>query len=252
MTSTPLPKVRRLEAAGFRAWPSQQSLYDGAWLYRISPTQDGRRINSVTPLDPGDDKAVIERLSKAGGEFEKAGRPLIFRETPLMPQSVLDVFLADGWSAEGESYVQICALNALDLSEAKEQLPYRDVSGWAEQFIAIREQKPEQARPLAEAISGIEPDVGLFLTQDEASNPTATVMAVHDRDMVGVFEVAVAQSARRQGLARRLVMSALRWAVKRGAKTAWLQVEADNQAARGLYDSLGFETAYPYRYWRAP
>lgn len=247
-----LPIVRRLEAVGLRAWPSQQSQYDGSWLYRVSPTQDGRRINCVTPLDPGDDKDSDQRLNRAAAYFEQAGRPLIIRETPLIPPSLLASIEGDGWASEGASLVQSCPLAALDLKAAKEQLPYRDVSRWAEQFTNIRGRSMDQAAPLASAISGIQAEVGLFLTQADDGVPLATVMAVHDGDMVGLFEVAVAAAAQRRGLAKSLVLSALRWAEMRGAKTSWLQVEVDNAPALGLYENLGFSTVYPYQYWRAP
>lgn len=250
--STPLPIVRRLEAVGLRAWPSQESSYDGAWLYRVSPTQDGRRINSITPLDPGDDQDVPARLDQASARFEQAGRPLIFRETPLIPNKLMATLADAKWTPEGASLVQTCDLSAMALDQAKEQLPYRDVARWSEQFTQIRERSADQAGPLAEAIAGIEPEVGLFLTQADDGAPLATVMAVHDGDMVGLFEVAVAPAMQRQGLAKSLVLSALRWAQKRGARTAWLQVEADNDAALALYGKLGFATAYPYQYWRAP
>ena len=47
---------------------------------------------------------------------------------------------------------------------------------------------------------------------------------------------------------RRLVQSALKWARQRGARFAWLQVEADNAPALGLYRSLGFDEIYRYHY----
>ena len=52
------------------------------------------------------------------------------------------------------------------------------------------------------------------------------------------------------GHARRLILSALKWARQRGACRAWLQVEADNAAALALYRSLGFAEAYGYHYRR--
>jgi ribosomal protein S18 acetylase RimI-like enzyme len=60
----------------------------------------------------------------------------------------------------------------------------------------------------------------------------------------------VERSARRRGIGRELVSSALRWARLRGARQAWLQVLADNTGAIGLYESMGFRTAYSYAYWQ--
>ncbi|MDP3898029.1 MAG: GNAT family N-acetyltransferase, partial [Mesorhizobium sp.] len=74
----------------------------------------------------------------------------------------------------------------------------------------------------------------------------------HDGDVAGLFEVASAASARGRGFGRRVVLSALKWARLRGAKVAWLQVEADNAAAVGLYRSLGFREIYRYHYRQPP
>ena len=53
-------------------------------------------------------------------------------------------------------------------------------------------------------------------------------------------------------MARRLVQSALKWARQRGARSAWLQVEADNAQALALYRALGFDEIYRYHYRQPP
>jgi ribosomal-protein-alanine N-acetyltransferase len=53
--------------------------------------------------------------------------------------------------------------------------------------------------------------------------------------------LAVAESARRNGLGRTLVTALVAEAAARGATQVFLEVRADNPAARALYDSLGFE-----------
>ncbi|MEO3760457.1 GNAT family N-acetyltransferase [Mycobacterium sp. B14F4] len=50
-------------------------------------------------------------------------------------------------------------------------------------------------------------------------------------------------SARGRGLARRLVAASLDWARGCGVHTVRLRVAADNTAARGVYESLGFRVA---------
>jgi ribosomal protein S18 acetylase RimI-like enzyme len=39
---------------------------------------------------------------------------------------------------------------------------------------------------------------------------------------------------------------------QRGITRAFLQVEADNAPALGLYRRFGFTTAWTYHYWKAP
>ena len=53
--------------------------------------------------------------------------------------------------------------------------------------------------------------------------------------------IAVAESARRHGLGRVLMLRMIDLARERGATELFLEVRADNPAAKTLYDSLGFE-----------
>jgi len=53
--------------------------------------------------------------------------------------------------------------------------------------------------------------------------------------------IAVAPSARRQGLGRVLMLRLIDEARERGAREIFLEVRADNPGAQALYESLGFE-----------
>ena len=67
-----------------------------------------------------------------------------------------------------------------------------------------------------------------------------------------IGEPGVGKTAIAEGLARRIVLSALKWARLRGARQAWLQVEAANRPARRLYEAIGFSEVYRYHYRRPP
>ena len=54
--------------------------------------------------------------------------------------------------------------------------------------------------------------------------------------------VTVAPEARRQGLARTMLLQLLNEARRRGAEELFLEVRVDNEAAQALYRELGFET----------
>jgi ribosomal protein S18 acetylase RimI-like enzyme len=56
-----------------------------------------------------------------------------------------------------------------------------------------------------------------------------------------IYSLIVDPAARGRGLARQLVIAAFNAAASRGAQALSLEVRTDNQAARALYESLGFE-----------
>ncbi|MEZ2333881.1 GNAT family N-acetyltransferase [Mesorhizobium sp. RCC_202] len=246
-----LAVVRRYEAAGFRAWPAAAVHYDGTWVVRLTAGLPAKRLNSVNPLDPGDTYAIEERIGRAARRFDAYGRPLTFRMSPLSGQVLSTHLDKAGWSIFDESLVMRLPLKDAELGAAMDQIPLKDIS----RFIgaSLRTSGSDAAlRPgLSEVIGAIQPEAGLFALED-GNEPLATLICVHDGDLAGLFEVATEKSARKKGHGRNLILSALKWARLRGAREAWLQVEAGNVAALSLYRALGFEEVYRYHYRRPP
>ena len=67
-------------------------------------------------------------------------------------------------------------------------------------------------------------------------------------DLVGLYDVYTAFEVRGRGLAAALCRQLLTQARGRGARHAYLQVDADNQPARAVYHRLGFTYGYGYHY----
>jgi len=74
--------------------------------------------------------------------------------------------------------------------------------------------------------------------------------AALDGDWLGLHNLKVAEDRRRQGLGTLALAALLEWGAERGATTAWLHVEVDNDPARGLYERVGFRTHHTCRYLR--
>jgi N-acetylglutamate synthase len=91
---------------------------------------------------------------------------------------------------------------------------------------------------------------GFALVQQDGE-PMAMAIGAVQGDHMGLFDVLVMPHARRRGLARRVTESLYGWAFGQGARFAYLQVVATNQAAMPLYAAQGFRTVYAYEY-RAP
>ena len=72
-------------------------------------------------------------------------------------------------------------------------------------------------------------------------------------DEMHILNLAVAHAFRRKGIARSLVMAAIRRAYTKGAGRAFLEVRASNEAAQKLYSNLGFTgTSMRRDYYDAP
>ncbi|MBB6488381.1 N-acetyltransferase [Rhizobium lusitanum] len=251
-TINKLPLVRRLEAVGFRAWPASSVQYDGSWQVRLTAGHPSKRLNSVVPLDPSDHRDLEIRLSKAQRKFEAYGRPMVVRQTPLASSQLIDLLRERGWTCFDETIVMTADLVNLELPDMLDHLPSHDVGRFVDASLIVDEADPALKPALAEVVSSIKPPSGLFVIEDAEAGPLATTLCVQDNDLAGVMSVAVSVQHRRRGLGAEILTSALRWARMRSAKTAWLQVSADNAPAIALYARFGFREAYRYRYWRLP
>ncbi|MDE1991600.1 MAG: GNAT family N-acetyltransferase [Rhizobiaceae bacterium] len=246
-----LPLVRRLEAVGFRAWPASSIQYDGSWQVRLTAGHPSKRLNCVVPLDPSDHRDLEIRLEKAQRKFEAYGRPMVVRETPLASPMLIELLQSQGWTRFEENVVMTANLVDLELPDALDHLPSHDVGRYVDASLLVDGADPQLKPALAEIVSGIKPPSGLFVIENDEAGPVATTLCVQDNDLAGIMSVAVSAQHRRKGLAIEILTSALRWARMRSAKTAWLQVGADNEPALRLYARFGFREAYRYCYWRS-
>lgn len=76
---------------------------------------------------------------------------------------------------------------------------------------------------------------------DGAIDAYAGLLAPLGTGQGDIQTVTVAPRARRQGLARTLMLQLLNEARRRGAEELFLEVRVDNDAAKALYEELGFE-----------
>ena len=250
-STSELALVRRYEAAGFRAWPAASNHYDGTWLIRLNAGHPAKRLNSVNPLDPGDLTGISERIGRAGRRFEAYGRPLTFRMSPLAGHRLNAQFDQRGWSPFSESLVMEMDLDAANVENAHDQIPLKDIGTFMAALMKVRGADAALRPGLSEIIGAIKPEVGLFVAEAE-DVPVSTLICVQDGDLASLFEVVTAIDARDRGHARNTILAALKWARLRGARRAWLQVEADNAPALHLYRALGFREVYRYHYRQPP
>lgn len=87
---------------------------------------------------------------------------------------------------------------------------------------------------------------------DASIGDRALGKAALDEDWLGVHDLWVEESVRRQGLARSVLAALLEWGAEQGATTLWLHVETGNEPAIRLYESLGLVEHHGCRYLVEP
>lgn len=270
------PARRRGPAADFaelarvvaRAWQPVESEALGDWALRASvqevPCEAGqggmvagrregftRRANSALPLgDPG--MPLDQALQYVREWYAERGLPAYVQVSTgaAGTQELLAAELAArGWVPEVSAEVRIGALVPVgDL--AAEAVDVR-LSRTADAAWMSRYQRFEAPGAHVTKVLHSGPSVW-FATVSGADGeaPAAIGRCVVDGRWAGFAAVEVDPARRRQGLARAVLAVLARKALDEGASAAWLQVEADNEGARALYDGMGFTTHHSYHHYR--
>jgi len=244
MHSTSL--IREIESAAYAAWPAAEVVeYDG-WELRYAHGFS-RRGNSVYPSEPSTmDRGL--KLEWCSAWYADRGVGLVVRQNPATEPGLDRQLETLGYTCEGLTNVMVA-----DLEPSESVYPVFEEAppDWWTAQRALWGIAPNQVDAWRGIVDRIPSPVGFGLVVEDGE-PIAAGVAAISGTWLGVFEVVVAPKHRKRGVGRGLTMSLMNWGANRAASKSFLQVVADNEAAIGLYESLGFDFAYPYWYRRAP
>jgi ribosomal protein S18 acetylase RimI-like enzyme len=233
----------RVEEASLNAWPATSQLVLDGWLIRLAQGFT-KRANSVVPLYPGSTD-ITEKVRFCENLYARERLKTIFRITSIDDHQGLDACLA----ARGYRRQDPTEVLAKDLalqSHPGPPLQQQPLRAWLDTYARLTRLPPELGH-LHQAILRNIPLPCCHAIVGCPDDPVACGLGVLEQDLVGLFDVVTRADARRAGHGEALVSGLLAWASGEGARTAYLQVAADNAPALALYHKLGFRPLY--RYW---
>ncbi|GAA2782712.1 GNAT family N-acetyltransferase [Streptomyces showdoensis] len=245
----PAATFPELARATARAWQPLESEPLGEWTLRAAGGFT-RRANSALPLgDPGMPvAAALDRVR----EWYAA------RELPAYVQAATggagtqELLCAElerrDWRREVSAEVRIAALAPIGDTGADVdavRLGRSFDEGWLGRYQRFGEPGPQVLKVL-----GSGPSVWFASVPGTGGIPAAIGRCVVDGRWAGFMAVEVDPAHRRRGLATAVMTALARRALDEGASAAWLQVEADNDGARALYDGMGFAVHHHYHHYR--
>jgi N-acetylglutamate synthase len=233
-------------------WPAVEEVLVGGWVARFS---DGvtQRANSVMPLAaPADPRQALARVEEL---YADRGLPVVFQLGPTVEPAGLDDLLA----TRGYEYGSPTSLQVADVGQVLDVLaPPGEVAvaevpdrGWLDLWWAVDGRGDAAALATAEKILTGGP--ALYATVHDAHGVVAVGRLALVGEWGGVYCLGVRPDARRAGLGAAVLAGLLAEGRARGVTRSWLQVRAENTAARRLYERAGYvETAgYHYRTLRS-
>jgi GNAT superfamily N-acetyltransferase len=254
------PARRRGPAASFdelahvcaRAWQPVESEPLGEWQLRAAQGFT-RRANSVLPLgDPG--LPLDEALGRVQQWYGERDLPA-YIQTATGAEGTQEQLCAEleqrGWRREVTAEVRIAALAPIgdldaDVSEVRLS---RDLD---ETWLSRYQRSGTPGPHVLQVLRG-GPSVWFASVPGDAEDavPAAIGRCVVDGRWAGFMAVEVGPAYRRRGLATAVMTALARKTLDEGASAAWLQVETDNEGARGLYEGMGFAVHHLYHHFRS-
>ncbi|MGW1336617.1 GNAT family N-acetyltransferase [Streptomyces rubiginosohelvolus] len=246
----PAASFEELAAVTARAWQPVESEALGDWRLRAAGGFT-RRANSVLPLgDPG--LPLGEAFGRVRHWYEERGLPA-YVQTATGAEGTQELLCAEleehGWRREVSAEVRIAALTPVGDREAEVsavRLTREPDAAWLARYQRFSTPGPHVLRVL-----GSGPSVWFATVPGSGDAPDAIGRCVVDGRWAGFMAVEVAPEQRRRGLATTVMTALARRALDEGASAAWLQVEEDNEAARALYDGMGFAGHHRYHHYRS-
>ncbi len=178
------------------------------------------------------------------------------RSAPIRcPRTWIERLAERGYLLDSPTLVQYLALGegANDGGGGDDpRIEYSDEpsEAWLEALWDVEGPHAPEAQSLSRRILAETPSVYASLVIDGRVEATARLALVGN--LGGIYAVATKAGSRSRGHGRAVVQALLTEAANRDLEGLWLQVVESNHIARGLYESLGFETVSRYHYRQAP
>ncbi|MFQ3622529.1 MAG: GNAT family N-acetyltransferase, partial [Acetobacteraceae bacterium] len=146
-----------------------------------------------------------------------------------------------------ETLVMTGALDGLPLPDGSAEAAEEPDEAWFEASEAAAGRSPARLAEQRAAPSLLMVPAAWITVRVEARAVSVASVGV-DGPLAGLSWLATLPALRGQGMGRRACLAAFAWARAEGARIAWLQVEAENDAALSLCRRLGFREAYRCAY----
>lgn len=244
--------IEAVERATLQAVAPDQLHEQAGWLLPMDRGTVGRARSAVPLSHESVNPVVLDAIVRA---YRRHGFPPAFRLPDLPAFERLHGRLADmGFVREQPTLTQwgrVSDLQAVHPGPATDLADAPDAH-WMAMFLGAGLDPVDgacRARSLARATGTRYASV---CDIDGTGEMLACGAASFSHGWLGVHGMRTAASQRGRGLAARLLHTMALEARRRGIERVFLQVDVHNAPALALYRRAGFQTAWPYAYWRLP
>ena len=239
--------IEAIERAAATAWPPNELATLGEWHLSAG---DGfsRRRNSAVPAGSLPDD-LDGRLTVVAEWYTARGLDALYRVTPLCDPAIDGALEQRGFRLEDPVLVMTRLLSEDGMAHGVAGSPTATDDWIATELDALGIDRG-LVDPWLAVVRAV-PSPASFVTSKYGSEYVGAGFGVVVGGLLGVFEMAVRPDQQRHGHATEMMSVLHSFGYGEGAEQAYLQVVEDNDAAVGLYRSMGYEVSHRYWYRRA-
>jgi ribosomal protein S18 acetylase RimI-like enzyme len=245
--------IKTVQEIANNAWPAFYSYLMDGWIVRFNKGVT-YRANSVLPLNWWGEnlQSSVEKVEKS---YYQSHLPPIFQlhdgyepkglESLLIDRSYKKIMPTSVMGTDISKLLAINKISSYKFNYAEERLPI-----W---YPALEELSPWRTKEKMVVMGEIMDRVVIprkrFFYAEYEQKIVSAMLAIIDGNFMGILNLTVNQNHKRNGIATQLVHKAANWALPQNIKFIYLQVEKTNTPAISLYQKLGFQDWYSYRYY---
>lgn len=237
------------------SWPAKFNYFLNGWILRFTEGVTDR-ANSVLPISYNGTRWTIGRdINIVENAYKSFKLPPIFMMHDFFkPKYLEQELIKRGYLSLSPTNTMMISINDIDFKPVNEDFTYAHYSNRVKEFsnfLAKHSTRSIAEQNILEELSEriIIPKKRFILAKDQ-NKIIGTLMGVLDPNgFLYLADLLVDPKYRNQKVATSLYFEVLqKWAISKGVRKVWLQVEVDNEKAINFYKKLGFKKIYSYYY----
>ncbi|UCG04573.1 MAG: GNAT family N-acetyltransferase [Candidatus Heimdallarchaeota archaeon] len=236
----------------FNIWPPKHYFFLNGWILTFTGGNTGRS-NSVlavkyTGINLEKDIDFVESA------YRKYNLPARFKLSSYFYPSELEEKLRNRGYMYSDYSINTMGLEIQELqTKLNEEIVYEvteeQSSEFSEFLTTFSSNYTEDQNIMLEVTQRIKIPKKRFILAKKENSIVGSVMAILDpQGYLYIAELFIHPDHRRQKIGFSLLTEAIEWGRNHGATICWLHVEKENRKAIVLYEKLGFQYWYSYKY----
>ena len=241
-------EIADLELLASHCWPAREIINYKGWIIHWN---DGVtwRANSVLPNEWKSSVSVEQVVDYVIELYKEKNTLPAFKISPASQPKGLDELLEEkGFEQRMVTHVQTAPIEEISCLSPRLPVDLFKVTEESLDTLMHRSEREQEAidvrREIITYIAGNK-NIARVLMH---GNIAGVGLGVVEDDWLGLFSIRTLPEHQRRGVAWSINCALAMWGEDLGAKHAFLQVEAENKPALGLYEAMGFKTMYTYWY----